>query len=351
MRALRVGVIGCGNICPAYLQNLTAWPETPVVALADLDSSKAKAMGERFNLPALASPAALLARDEVDAVLNLTVPDAHYQVARAALEAGKHVYNEKPLALDPAEGSEILQLAESKNLRVGCAPDTFLGAGIQTCRALIESGGIGRIVGAQAFMLCPGHESWHPSPEFYYKPGGGPMFDMGPYYLTALVELLGPMKRVVGLARTTSPTRTITSEPLKGTVIEVETPTHISGLIEFVSGAVGQISTSFDVVAHGMPHIEVYGTEGTIRVPDPNGFGGQVLVRKRGDSDWQEQPHAPGRTDNARGLGLLDMAQAIAEGRSHRASGSRAQHVLQAMAGFVFPSPGGWHDIPAQGGV
>jgi predicted dehydrogenase len=273
----------------------------------------------------------LLADPSIDIVLNLTVPNAHYQVAMAALEAGKSVYNEKPLTITREEGLKMLELAKSRDLLVGCAPDTFLGGAFQTCRKLIDEGAIGEPVGANCFMLCHGHESWHPSPEFYYQVGGGPMFDMGPYYLTALVSLIGGIKSVSATTRVTFPTRTITSEPKKGKVVQVETPTHIVATLEFANGAIAQITTSFDVWHSKLPNIELYGTEGSLIVPDPNGFGGQVFLRRAGDSEWAEIPLSHGFATNSRGLGVMDMAYARAEGRPNRASGDLAYHVLDVM--------------------
>jgi predicted dehydrogenase len=331
VKIVKIGVIGCGNISGIYFSNLGKYKPVEVVATADLDIERAKVAAAKYGVAKTCSVEQLLADPEIEIVLNLTVPKAHYSVAKAALQAGKNVYNEKPLTVARAEGEEIMGLAKSKGLLVGCAPDTFLGAGLQTCRKIIEDGLIGEPIGANAFMLCHGHESWHPSPEFYYEQGGGPMFDMGPYYLTALVSLMGPVVRVSGSARASFPTRTITSEPKKGKVIPVDTPTHLVGVLDFENGAIGQITTSFDVWASRLPCIEVYGTEGSMSVPDPNGFGGTVQIRKPGDSDWQDVTHSHGYAENSRGLGVMDMAYAIRTGRPHRASGELAFHVLDIM--------------------
>ena len=226
---------------------------------------------------------------------------------------------------------------------MGCAPDTFLGAGHQTCRKLIDDGAIGEPVAAAAFMACHGHESWHPDPEFYYKPGGGPMFDMGPYYLTALVNLLGPVRRVTGSARITFPERLITSEPKSGTKITVDVPTHVAGVLDFANGAVATIITSFDVWAHNLPRIDVYGSEGSLSVPDPNGFGGPVRIRRSGDSEWTEVPHTHGCAENGRGIGVADMACALRSGRPHRTSGQLAYHVLDVMHAVHDASREGTH--------
>lgn len=342
MNPLRVGIVGCGNISGIYFKSLASYQSTEVVACADLDLARAKEVGEKQGVPGM-STADLIGRDDVDLVLNLTVPKAHAEVALAALEHGKHVYNEKPLTISREDGKKLLSMASERGLRVGCAPDTFLGAGLQTCRSLIDQGVIGEPVASHAFMLCHGHESWHPSPEFYYEQGGGPMFDMGPYYLTALIHLIGPIRRVSGSSRITFPERTITSEAKRGKVIEVETPTHIAGIMDFDNGAIGEITTSFDVWHSKLPCISVYGREGSMIVPDPNGFGGEIYVRGAKSPDWELRPLTHGFAENSRGLGVLDIAYAIAENRPHRASGQLAYHVLDAMHAFEDSSREGRH--------
>jgi predicted dehydrogenase len=258
------------------------------------------------------------------------------------LKAGKSVYAEKPLAVRRRDGRRILDLATEKGLRVGGAPDTFLGAGLQTCRKAIDDGLIGEPVAATAFMLCHGHEMWHPSPEFYYEVGGGPMLDMGPYYLTALVNLMGPIKRVTGSTRVTFPERTITSQPKFGKVVKVETPTHIAGTVDFASGAIGTIIMSFDVWGHSLPRIEVYGTEGSLSVPDPNTFQGPVSICLKGSDGWKpvRLTHSE---DVGRGIGVADMAYALVYGGKHRASGELAYHVLDVMQSFEESSLSGRH--------
>jgi predicted dehydrogenase len=333
---LNVGIIGCGSISSVYLKNLAASSHVRVIAVADLDPAKAHAAAALAPGATVLSTTDLIASPAVDLVLNLTTPHAHASIARAALEAGKHIYNEKPLTIDLDDARSLLDLAASRDRLVGCAPDTVLGAGIQTCKQLIDAGAIGRPVGGVAFMLCPGHESWHPDPAFYYQHGGGPVLDMGPYYLSALVTLLGPASRVNSLARTTHATRTITSQPKQGQTIAVEVPTHATGLIEFASGAMVSVVFSFDVQATTLPPIELWGTGGSIRVPDPNGFGGPVSVFSSaaacGSREWTQIPLLAGRSDNARGLGVEDMAVALAEGRTNlRASGQQALHVLEIM--------------------
>ena len=344
MEKLRVGIIGVGNISGIYLKNLTGVFSNRIdlVGCADMLPDRAATAAQEYGLrKAYASVQELLADDEIELVLNLTIPNAHYSVCRAAVDAGKHVYVEKPLCIDLEESRELLAAAEEKGVRVGGAPDTFLGAGIQTCRKLIDEGAIGTPVAATAFMTGHGHESWHPAPEFYYKKGGGPMFDMGPYYLTALVNLVGPIASVSGSTRITFPERTITSEPLNGTVITVDVPTHIAGTIDFANGAIGTIITSFDVWAAHLPRIEIYGSEGSISVPDPNTFGGPILLRRSTDDDWSDVSLAYDYAENSRGLGVADLADAITGNRDHRASGSLTGHVLEAMHGFHIASDTG----------
>ncbi len=341
---LNVGVVGVGNISRIYLENLTSRFSSfvRVVGCADLVSERASEAARAWELPrAYRSVDELLADPEVDIVLNLTIPAGHHDVCARALEAGKHVYVEKPLSIDLDDGARLMAKSGAKGLRVGAAPDTFLGAGLQTCRRLIDEGVIGDPVGAQAFMLSRGHESWHPAPEFYYKQGGGPMFDMGPYYLTALVSLLGPVASVAGATSISFPRRTITSEPLAGQIIDVEVPTHVLGLLTFASGAIASISMSFDVAASEVPRIEIFGSEGTLSVPDPNGFGGPVRIRRRGGYEWREVPVELPYADNSRGLGLADMAAAIANGRPHRASGELGNHVLEIMHGVHIAADAG----------
>jgi predicted dehydrogenase len=347
MSKIKVGIIGCGNISEIYLQNgKSLFTGLEVVACADLDVERARAKADQHGIAKGYSVEQLLADPEIQLVINLTIPQAHAKVNLQALEAGKHVYVEKPFAISQAEANEVLQLAKRKGLLVGSAPDTFLGGGIQTCIQLIQDGAIGVPVAATAFMLCGGHESWHPAPHFYYQTGGGPMFDMGPYYLTALVALLGPIKRVTGSARISFPERTITSKPSFGDKIQVEVPTHVTGILDFHQGPVGTVITSFDTPSSGrLPFIEIYGSEGTLSVPDPNTFGGTVKIRKKGAGEWNEVPLTHGFQDNSRGIGAADMAQAILNGRQHRASGQLGYHVLEAMIGIHQASQDGQHYI------
>jgi len=341
-KSVKIGIVGCGNISGAYLKIAKGFPILEVAAVADIDMERARSRAREFGVPRACTVEELLADPEIRIVVNLTIPKAHTEVGIAALEAGKCVYNEKPLAITREDGKKMLALAEEKGVLIGGAPDTFLGGGHQTCRKLIDDGWIGEPVAAAAFMMGHGHESWHPDPEFYYQTGGGPMFDMGPYYLTALINLMGPVKRVTGATRITFPERTITSEKKYGQKIQVEVPTHIAGIMDFASGAIGTISTSFDVWGGKLPFIEVYGTEGSLSVPDPNNFGGPVVV-KRERGEWQEVPLTHGYLENTRSIGVADMACALQSGRPHRASGELAYHVLDLMHAFHDASDQGRH--------
>ncbi len=341
MKPAKLGLIGCGNISGIYCKNAQKLQALDLVACADLIRERAEAKAKEFGIPRVMSPQELLADPEIEIVLNLTVPKAHAEVALASIAAGKSVYNEKPLAVTREDGAKIVEAAKVKGVLVGCAPDTFLGAGIQTCRKLIDDGWIGDPIGAVAFFTCRGHERWHPDPEFYYEVGGGPVLDMGPYYLTALINLMGPVKRVSGMARKSFDTRTITSQPKFGKVVPVEVPTHVLGMLEFANGALGTLMVTFDVWEAELPRIEVYGTQGTLSVPDPNVFGGPVRVWLNGE--WKEVPLTHIYSENSRGLGVADMACALRSGRPHRASGDLAFHVLDIMESIQDSSREGKH--------
>ena len=338
----KIGIIGCGNISDIYFRAPTKFPILDLVACADLDMDRARSKAQEHAVEALTVDE-LLAHPEIEIVINLTIPGAHAQVDKAAIAAGKSVYAEKPLALERSAGVEILAAATANSVRVGSAPDTFLGGGLQTCRKLVDDGWIGEPIGATAFMVNHGHEHWHPNPEFYYQAGGGPMFDMGPYYLTALVSIMGPVRRVSGATRITFPQRTILSQPKYGQVIDVDVPTHVTGLLDFANGAVGTVITSFDVWSSMLPRLEIYGTEGTLQLPDPNTFGGPVLVKRGRQEEWREIPLTHGYHENSRGLGVADMAHALTGGRPHRASGELAMHVLDIMCAFHDSSDTGSH--------
>ncbi|WP_026869515.1 Gfo/Idh/MocA family protein [Inquilinus limosus] len=325
-----VGIIGCGVISGAYLKAAAHFPILRVRACADLNPEAAQAKAAEFGIAAV-SIEQLLADPEIEIVLNLTTPQAHVPVGLQAIAAGKHVHAEKPLAVSVAEGRTLLEAARAKELRVGSAPDTFLGAGQQTARALIDAGRIGRPVAGTAFMMVPGHERWHPNPDFYYAKGGGPLFDMGPYYLTTLVNMLGPVARVTGTVAAAYTERRIASGPRAGQVVPVDTPTHITGTLAFASGAVVTMVMSFDIPAHRHAPIEIYGETASLSVPDPNTFGGEVLVSVD-RTEWKAEAtgHAYG-DGNYRIIGVADLAQAIRTGRPHRASAELAFHVLEVM--------------------
>src|ERR671916_1009456 len=347
--AVRVGVIGCGKISDIYLTNCSASQDVEVVACADLDEERAREKAALHGVPDAPSVGDLLADPEIEVVLNLTVPQAHATVSLAALREGKSVHTEKPLAIELADAHLSLKEAHDRGLRLGCAPDTFLGGGLQTCRKLIDEGAIGEPVAATAHMLSHGPEDWHPDPAFFYQHGAGPMFDMVPYYLTALATLVGPIRRVTGSARVTFPERLITSQPLSGTQITVNIPTHVAGVMDFEGGPVGTLVTSFDVFSEYQSRIDLYGTEGTLSVPDPNTFGGPVRVWRSGEDAWTDVPLTHPYTSNSRGLGLADMAQALRTGRGHRASGELGGHVLDVIHAFLDSSEEGRHVEVASG--
>ena len=338
--SIKVGLIGCGTISPQYLRNLPAFPGVEVAACSDIDMDRARSRAEEFGVPVACTVDELLADPEIGIVVNLTLPATHVEVSLAAIAAGKHVYSEKPLAVERDGGDAILRGARGAGLMAGCAPDTFLGAGIQTCRRLIDDGRIGRPVAAMASFLGHGHEHWHPAPAFYYQVGGGPMFDMGPYYLTALVALLGPVRRVSGSHGRAFDRRLITSEPLNGATMDVEVATHVAGVLDFQNGAIGTIVTSFDVWASGIPWMEVYGTEGTLSVPNPNTFRGPVRLQ-RGRGEWEEVllDHPEG----GRGIGVAEMADALRNGRRSRVDAAMANHVLDVMHAVHESSDDGRH--------
>lgn len=334
MRKVKVGIIGCGNISGIYLENLSKkFSDIDLVGCADIDISKAKEKAEKYGIKAMTVDE-ILKSSEIEIIVNLTIPQAHHEVCKNALLNGKNVYVEKPLSITREEGRELIDIANEKGLLIGGAPDTFLGAGIQTCRKIIDDGFIGTPIAATAFLMCHGHESWHPDPEFYYKVGGGPMFDMGPYYLTALINLLGPIESVTASTKITFDKRVILSQKKKGNIIDVEVPTHIAGIMNFKSGVIGTIITSFDVWGHHMPNIEIYGTEGSILVPDPNTFSGTIKVMRNTDREWKDMPLTHGYKENSRGIGVLDMAYSLVNNRKNRASGELAYHVLDTMQGF-----------------
>ncbi|NMA97511.1 MAG: Gfo/Idh/MocA family oxidoreductase [Phyllobacteriaceae bacterium] len=347
-RRLGIGIIGTGNISSAYLKailgrdGLPGFPVLDVRGLADMRHETAEARAAEFGLSAM-SLDDMLADPGIALIVNLTIPRAHVEVGLRCLAAGKHVYSEKPLGINFAEGKRLLDAAKAAGLRIGSAPDTFLGGAHQQARAVVDSGVLGQLVGGTAFMQCPGHESWHPDPAFYYDIGGGPMLDMGPYYITNLVNLLGPVAKVSAMSSRLRSERTITSAPKNGQTMPVKVDTHVTGSLGFASGAIVQIAMSFDVAAHKHVPLELYGTEQTLIVPDPNFFGGEVEMRKRGrDEQWvQVTVEAPYADGNYRSLGVADMALGILEDRPHRANGDLALHVLEVMEAFEHAARGG----------
>jgi predicted dehydrogenase len=324
-----VAVVGCGTISTAYLRNVTSFPDLRVQFCADLDIERAKAQAAAFDVPAAGTTAEALGKPDVEIVVNLTVPAAHAAISRAAIAAGKSVWVEKPLALDSASARDLLAAADAAGVRVGCAPDTVLGAGLQTARRLIDSGAIGPAQTGLALLQGPGPERWHPDPEFLFQRGAGPLFDMGPYYLTALAMIFGPATRVVAVGRRGKPTRVIGKGPRAGTKFAVEVPTYVSALIDYEGGQTATIVLSFDspLPRHGF--VEITGSTATLATPDPNRFDGDIRVHGLGAEGWTAVP-ASGRTDG-RGLGVLDLARGLRSGGPHRASGEIALHVLEIL--------------------
>ena len=344
-KTLGVGVIGCGNISTAYFTPAPLFRGIEMRACADINMDAARARAKEFGLRA-ETVEELLGDDAVDIVVNLTVPAVHYEVSRQALDAGKHVYSEKPFVLSVKEGLDLKKRAERKKLRVGSAPDTFLGGAHQLARHLIDSGKVGKITSGTCYVMSHGMEHWHPNPDFFFQPGAGPVLDVGPYYVSDLIQLIGPVSRVAAISSIVAKERTITSKPRAGEKIPVNTPTTIHAVLEFVDGAVVTLNASWDVWKHGHAPIELYGEEGTIFVPDPNFFGGEVRYTKRGDAmktppKWDHplavpnQKHATGMMANYRTAGLADMAQAIMEGRPHRCSMEAALHAIEVMTGVL----------------
>ena len=336
MKRTRIGIMGCGAISDIYIRNFQGMHSDAVelVAISSRRIERSRACAEKYGIPCAMEVEEFYASDKFDVIVNLTVPKAHYEVCRRALEAGKHVYTEKPLSLSFREGQELIALAEEKGLYIGGAPDTFLGAGVQTVCKAVRDGLIGKPVGFTAFMLCHGWEPFHPNPDFYYAKGGGPMYDMGPYYLTALVNMLGPVSAVSGMNSNPIPHREVVVGPRTGEVLPVETPTHIAGTVKFENGAIGNMMTSFDVYPIELPHITLFGTKGTVIAPDPNTFGGEIRYLDGESGRWSTLPYVNEYTENSRGLGVRDMCLAIEEGRAMKANARMMNHVLEVMDAF-----------------
>ena len=343
---LRIGVVGCGSISLAYMRNAPLFRGVEITACADINADAAKRRASEFNLRA-ADVDSLIDDTNIDLILNLTIPAAHFDVSMRALSAGKHVFTEKPLGVTAAEGRLLVNAAAEKSLMLGSAPDTFLGAAGRHARRQMEAAAIGRPVTGTAFMMGRGMEHWHPDPSFYYQAGAGPVMDMGPYYLTMMVNLMGPIRRVQAVATSGQEERLITAEgPKQGTTFKVGTPTSVLSLLEFDCGATVTFGTSWDVFRHSNHPIELHGTEGSLRLPDPDNFGGRVALSSRG-APWLETdtssalfgavnwPIAAPDRANYRMLGLADLARAIIEARTPRASGDLALHVLDVMEAIL----------------
>lgn len=365
--SLRIGLVGCGRISDIYIENCARFDGVDIVACASLDMAESRAKAARHGISRACTVEEIIVDPQIDCILNLTIPAAHAEIALAAVEAGKHVYSEKPLVTTMQDGQRLLAAARKRGVLVGNAPDTFLGGRWQTVRRLIDEGVIGTPTGVGAWVGTHGTERHNPNPDFYYQTGGGPLLDLGPYYLTAMVFCLGPVARVGGMASRAFDRRMIETGPRNGEWMNVEVDTHSLSLLEFDSGVIGSMMISFDVWDSETPRFEIYGEEGTICVADPdpvhgaNIFGGEVLYRTRATSRWTHQPRPAGREDwqvadchhgyngNSRGLGLLEMAMAIREGRAPRASGELAFHVFEVMDAIAAsPAAGGFHDVASR---
>ena len=329
----RVGVVGCGVISRQYAEGAKAFDSFELVACADLDRSQAEALAEAHNLT-VASVDELIEDPSIDVVLNLTPPGAHVTVIRACLEAGKHIYTEKPLATETADAAELIAEAGRLGLRIGCAPDTFLGSAYQAGRTLLDAGAIGEPLSVSAAVLVGGQETWHPNPDIFFADGAGPLLDMGPYYLTAIVSLLGPVARVAGFASTRTRERTIQIGPRAGEQFAVETPSHATAAMELESGVTANLVASFETNGQYVCDLEIHGTEGVISFPDPNGFDGPVRMR-RGREGWQDVAFVARGDRDTRGIGLHELVEAIAAGRPERASGSLGLHVVDVARGIL----------------
>lgn len=336
----RIGIVGLGVISSAYLDTLTKAGSVQIAAVADLDMSRARAVAQTLPGARALGVAELMASPEVDAVLNLTIPAAHAEVAAAAIAHGKHVYGEKPLTADLGDARALVREADAAGVRLGCAPDTVLGTGTQTARAAIDAGMIGRPSAASAVMVTPGHERWHPNPDFYYRPGGGPLLDMGPYYIAALIHLLGPVRSVIGVGSRPRGERVIATGARAGQAIPVEVDTHVTGVLEHVGGALSTLTTSFEGTVTTSAPIEIHGESGTIAVPDPNRFDGEVRLAAIDSPQWRTLEASAGYAEAGRGVGLLDLLAADEE-RTARAGADVALHSLEVMTAMLESSAGG----------
>ena len=347
MKKLGVGIIGCGNISAAYLGLAPMFKAIEVRAVADMNMAAAQARAEEFKVRA-ETVDELLADDQIDIIVNLTVPNAHFEISKRVLEAGKHVYSEKPFVLSLEDGEELRRIASEKGLRVGSAPDTWMGGAHQDARAALDAGQFGTITTGTAHVMSHGPEGWHPNPDFFYDLGGGPMLDLGPYYLNNLIQFLGPIEKVAAVTAAPLESRPIGSGDRQGQSVSVKTPTDIHALLKFKSGALITLSTSWDVWKHRHANMELYGTQGSLFVPDPNFFGGkvemaepggQIVELERSDHPFGLDNQVDGNTGdkraNYRTAGLADMALAIVEGRPHRCSLEMSLHAVDAMTSIL----------------
>jgi predicted dehydrogenase len=346
---MRIGVIGCGDVSSLYFEGLAQHDHLPVVACADLDQERAERKAARHGVARAVAPEELLRDPAVELVVNLTPPQAHAETSMAAIEAGKHVWSEKPLATNLADGRALVSAAADAGVRLGCAPDTFLGGGIQTAVKLVDGGWLGDTIAAGVAMVSEhGYEAWHPDVASFYRKGGGPVLDLGPYYVATLVAILGPVAEVTSMSRATFPERTIGVGPRRGERIAVEVPTHVAGVLRFECGTLVSVLVSWDVWATNLPYIELYGSHGSMSVANPDEFGGEPRLRRAGREELEQPPPPPGtvhwspiplvqRGDVQRGIGIADIARAVEEGRPHRASAEFAYHVLEVLLALAEP--------------
>ncbi|MEV5883859.1 Gfo/Idh/MocA family oxidoreductase [Streptomyces sp. NPDC052020] len=341
-RPLGVGIVGCGDIFQRYVRGLRQFPELRIVRCADILPDRAARAASEQAIPATGSTDELLQDPAVDLVLNLTPPLAHAHVSLAAIEAGKHVYTEKPLAADLADAARLVTRAAQRGVRIGTAPDTFLGRSCQMALQAIQAGDIGEVIGATAFVRHSRAERWHPDPGFLFRPGGGPVLDLGPYTLTQLVACLGPVREVAATSRVGAPERTVITPGVPSHTIRVEVPTHAGALLRFASGVIATVVMSFDIWQTDLPFVEIYGTRGTLSLPNPAKFTGEARIRRHDDDDWwvPAAPTAPVTSQQyTRGLGVADLARSLACGRPHRATADLGLHVLEVLRAIEDAGP------------
>ena len=351
---MKVGILGCGHVSDQYFEGIQRSELLEIVACADLDIERAEEKAAQHRVPRAYAPDQLIHDPEVELVVNLTPPRAHAEASLSAIAAGKHVWSEKPLAATLEAARDVLRAAEEAGLKIGCAPDTFLGGSIQTAIKLVDDGWIGEPVSGVAFVSEHGYEHFHPHVHAFYEAGGGPSLDLGPYYVTALVAMLGPVSRVTSFARATFKERVAQVGPRRGERIRVQVPTHVTGALEFASGALVTVLMSWDIWATNLPYLEIYGTAGSLSVANPDEFDGLPRLRRAGTEELQQPPPPPGTVpwfelpliqpgDVGRGIGIADMAEALRDDRPHRASGELAYHVLEVLIGFERSAREGRH--------